>query len=106
MTPDRNTDTDAVPIACTLAPAELDDRKADTALIAKDALRSRQSIENGALLSFTADADTERRLREIVAAEAQCCAFLHMDLRRAGDELELEVTGPEDARPIIEELFA
>jgi hypothetical protein len=106
MTPDQNTDLSAVPIACTLSAAEFTGRKAETAEIARDALRSRRPIEHGSLLTFAADADTERQLRDIVAAEAQCCAFLRMDLRRAGEALELEVTGPDEARPIIEELFA
>ena len=35
-------------------------------------------------LTFAASVDTERRLRAIIAAEARCCAFLHMELR-AGD---------------------
>jgi hypothetical protein len=41
-----------------------------------------------------------------VAAERECCPFLTMDLRTAGDELVLEVTGPEAAAPIIAELLA
>jgi hypothetical protein len=106
MTPTTDTDIDAVPIVCTLPPAELNGRQADIALIAQNALLWRRPIEHGALLRFTADADTERQLREIVAAEAECCAFLSMDLRYADDALELEVTGPDVARPIIEELFA
>lgn len=106
MTPDPNTDLGVAPIACALSAREFADRKAQTAQIARYALRARQSTEHGCLLSFAADADTEAQLRDIVAAESRCCSFLQMDLRRSGETLELEVTGPDEARPIIEELFA
>lgn len=94
------------PIACTLTAAELAVRTDDTAALARRALRSRAPIPDGARLTFDAGEETERRLREIIAAEAQCCAFLHMELRRAEDELVLEITGPPGAKPIIAELFA
>jgi hypothetical protein len=41
-----------------------------------------------------------------MAAEACCCPFLSLELRRAGELLELEISGPDEARPIIAELFA
>jgi hypothetical protein len=42
----------------------------------------------------------------VIAAESSCCAFLSMALERSGDGLVLDITGPQDARPIIAELFA
>ena len=39
-------------------------------------------------------------------AEAECCPFLSLDLRRDGDALELTITGPDEAAPIIAGLFA
>jgi hypothetical protein len=42
----------------------------------------------------------------VIAAESSCCAFLRMDLRRTGDGLVLDIAGPQDARPVIAELFA
>jgi hypothetical protein len=61
---------------------------------------------HGTRLTFEAGAETERELREIVAAEARCCAFLRMDLKPGEDALILDVTGPAEAEPIIAELFA
>jgi hypothetical protein len=94
------------PIACTLSDAEYAERTQDSAALARRALRSRQPIPDGTRLTFEASVDTERELREIVAAEARCCAFLRMDLRAAEDALILEITGPAEAEPIIAELFA
>jgi hypothetical protein len=46
------------------------------------------------------------RLGGLVAAESACCPFLTLHFHAAGGRLVLEVTGPEAAAPIIEELFA
>jgi len=94
------------PIACTLNAADYTERTQGTAELARRALRSRQPILDGTRLTFEASADTERQLREIVAAEARCCAFLRMDLQLGADALTLDITGPAEAAPIIAELFA
>jgi hypothetical protein len=69
-------------------------------------LRSREQTADGERLVFADDPETEHELRAVIAAEASCCAFLRMDLTRAGDGLVLDIAGPRDARPIIRELFA
>ena len=94
------------PIACTLSAADYAARTEDTADLARRALRSRQPIPNGTRLTFEAGDDTERRLRDVIAAEAHCCAFLRMDLQPTADALILEITGPAGAQAIIAELFA
>jgi hypothetical protein len=94
------------PIACTLSTRDYAARTRETHELARRALVSREPIPDGARLTFEPGADTERELREIIAAEARCCAFLRMDLRPAADALVLEVTGPAEAEPIIAELFA
>ena len=48
----------------------------------------------------------ERRLRELIAAESSCCSFLSFSLERVDGELVLDVTGPPDARPVIDLFFA
>jgi hypothetical protein len=94
------------PIACTLTPAEFGARRAETAELARRALRSRRPVEHGARLRFAAEPATEAALAELIAAEAACCPFLAFDLRRAGGALDLTVTGPDAAAPVIAELFA
>ena len=94
------------PIACTLSAADYAARTQDIRELARHALRSRQPIPDGTRLTFEPGADTERQLRELVAAEARCCAFLRMDLRPAENVLVLDVTGPAEAEPIIAKLFA
>jgi hypothetical protein len=94
------------PIACTLTAAEYRGRTEDLSALAQRALRGREQTAHGERLMFVGDEDTERDLRAAIAAEASCCAFLRMELRRTEDGLVLDVAGPPDARPIIAALFA
>lgn len=94
------------PIACSLPPAGYRSRIADMRDLADRALLDRADVRAGQRLTFAAGHGVEDRLREIVAAEASCCAFLTFDVTRGADALTLTVTGPEDALPIIHELFA
>jgi len=84
----------------------LRERRAVIDQIAGAALRSRERIPGGARLMFTGSDDTELALRDLIAAEADCCPFLRFDLERGDDELRLDVTGPEEAQPMLAELFA
>jgi hypothetical protein len=97
--------TEPPPIACALPATDLAQRRADVAALAADALLERRPSAHGAVLTFAATASIERRLRDLIADEAECCPFLRMELRRLGAVLELDVTGPDDARPIIDELL-
>jgi hypothetical protein len=92
-------------IACTLNPGEYTDRTGQLAALATRGLRTRQPTPDGERLTFTDTEQTEHELRAAIAAESSCCAFLRMDLHRAGGVLVLDIAGPEDARPIIAELF-
>jgi hypothetical protein len=95
-----------LPIACTLAP---DRRTARLALIdglAADALLERTETGAGVHLLLRDTPEIERRVRELVAAESECCPFLDLRLGRAGGALVLDITGPADARPVIDEFFA
>jgi hypothetical protein len=94
------------PIACALSPGQYKDRAGELAALAARALRFREQTPDGERLIFTDGEDTERELRAVIAAESSCCAFLRMDLQRADESLVLDIAGPQDARPIIAELFA
>ena len=50
--------------------------------------------------------EIERRTRALVAAESRCCAFLEFDLGREDGDLVLDISGPADARPVIDMYFA
>ena len=94
------------PIACTLVPTELRDRTAHLAALAEGALRTRERTDHGERLTFERSDAMERELDAVVAAEASCCSFLRLDVQRHEDRLVLAITGPEEARPVIAQLFA
>ncbi len=93
------------PLACTLTADQLARRTAAISALARRALRARTRIPGGARLVFESDVATERELRALIAAEAACCPFLELDLQPTPEGLRLDVTGPGDARPLIEGLF-
>jgi hypothetical protein len=97
---------DSPPIACSLTAEDYRRRVADTGQVARDALRERRPIDGGARLTFEDTADSQQRLEAFVLAESTCCPFLSMNLDRQDGQLILDVTGPELAAPVIEELFA
>lgn len=94
------------PIACTLSPGQYKDRTGELAALGARALRARERTTDGERLTFTDTPEIERELRAVIAAESSCCAFLRMELHRTGDGLVLDIAGPQDARPVIAELFA
>jgi hypothetical protein len=94
------------PIACTLT---LDGMTARLALIdalSADGLLDRTPTDGGLRVRLRDTPNIEQRTHELIAAESRCCAFLDFGLGREGGHLVLDVTGPEDARPVIEMFFA
>jgi hypothetical protein len=94
------------PIACTLTPGRLAATTAALAALADDALLDRRRTPRGERLTFRRGGDVAARLPAVVAAERACCAFLTFELRREPDAFVLDITGAEEARPIIAALFA
>ncbi len=94
------------PISCGLSAQEYAARTGRTAELVRTSLRSREPVGRGQRMTFAGGDETERELRALVAAEALCCPFLRFDLARDGDELRIVVTGPDEAQPVIAQLFA
>jgi hypothetical protein len=92
------------PIACSLGTGDLKQRLAEIAEIGTDSLISREADGDRHLLRFRADADSRRRLEEIVAADAECCAFLDLALSEKDGELVLSIAAPKDAKTLADGL--
>jgi hypothetical protein len=95
-----------LPIACTLTPDGMTARLALIDALAADGLLDRTATDAGLRVRLRDTPEIERRTRELVAAESRCCAFLDFGLARDGDALVLDISGPEDARPVIDMFFA
>ena len=93
------------PLACTLTAAQMPERLAEIRAIGADALLSSEtSASRSALLRFRASSATRARLRALIAAEAECCAFLSFALADEADAVLLTISAPEGGEPIMQEL--
>ena len=92
-----------IPVACTLAGGELADRLASWASL-QPALRSVTRHDGALRVAFDAAAGA-RRLAELVAAEAACCAFVDWQLVSDGEELVVVITGSDTGVAAVAELF-
>ncbi len=90
-----------LPIACSLDADALQQRLDEVRAVGREALLGTAS---DGTLRFRATPATRARLEAIVAAEAECCAFLTLDLREADGELRLTLSAPEGAEPVAAEL--
>jgi hypothetical protein len=95
-----------IPIACTLSPNQMRDRMAFIDKLVSDALLDQHEIEGGVRSRFRDGPEVERRIRELVAAETSCCAFLSFAVGREDGEVWLDITGAPEAKPAIEQFFA
>ena len=91
------------PIACSLSATDLSARLAEMKRLGQDALLS---VDGAGTLRFRADGDTKARLEAIVAAEAECCPFLDMDLREEAGALVLEIRPPQGAEPVVADMVS
>ena len=100
----RRRDASPAPqIACTLAPAERPGRAEDWRRLLGQA-RAGGPIDGG--LVFLLPPGLAGRAAELAAAEQQCCEFFEFTLHLAARELRLEMRAPEDALPMLAEVFA
>jgi hypothetical protein len=95
-----------LPIACTLTADDMTARVALIDALTADGLLERTTTDAGLRVRLRDTPEIERRTRELVAAESRCCAFLDFDLGRKDGDLVLDISGPEDARPVIDLFFA
>ena len=93
-----------LPIACTLTATELPERLAEMAELGRAALLEATASGRRAELRFAAGAGVRDRIDAIVAAEAQCCAFLTMSVTEDADTVVLVIDAPEGAEPVVSEL--
>jgi hypothetical protein len=94
--------TAAKPIACSLEGSDLQLRLDEIAGVGADSLIDRDTENGRHRLRFRSDPRTRRRLEEIVAAEAECCSFLDLELAEQGSDLVLTMTAPEGGQLVAD----
>jgi hypothetical protein len=98
--------TDPKPTACSLGASDLQARLAAIAEAGAAGLITHDEDAGRHTLRFRPDPTTRCRLDEIVAAEAECCSFLDLDLAERDGELVLTLAAPKDGQPIADALAA
>jgi hypothetical protein len=94
-----------MPIACTLGPAQMEQRGEDIRALGQAALLDAVVGERHATLRFRPGPDIRRRVKAIVTAESDCCAFLDFALTVDGaDATLLKIEAPEGGEAIVREL--
>jgi hypothetical protein len=97
----------SLPIACRLAPAQLNDRRARWAELARRALRSRAQVPQGVRLRFDDEPGAAGELEDLVDLERSCCAFAGWTIVRRPGGVILTVTAQDEMGiEAVRELFA
>lgn len=92
-------------IMCSLSERELGDRRRGSLAQLVASASERRFLEDGAILAFSAPDDVLPLILQVVAAERQCCRFLHFQLTfEAGlGPLIVEISGPPGTRQFLQE---
>ena len=95
------------PIVCSLTESELRERRQTILDSIRQAAIDVTPIPGGYVSHFPARSEMLSELSRLVDLERQCCRFLTFKIVvEAGEQpIRLEVTGPPDAKPMIEDLF-
>ena len=93
----------ALAVACTLGASDFKERVVGIRdLASRHLLSSRREL---LVLHLTYEAEALPQVRDLVAKESDCCAFLNFELR-VGEQVELTITAPQGAALAADELFA
>jgi hypothetical protein len=95
-----------LPVVCSLEAADLQTRLAEIADLGAEALLGGAMRDHTHLLRFRSAPSVRRRLEKVIAAEAECCAFLDLALDEQGGDLVLTISAPEAGQPTADALAA
>ena len=84
------------PVACTLRPAQVADRREAWRRLIDGWLLHREPTDQGVVLTFRADPGVADAARELAALEAECCAWMSIDVEDS-DTITMSVRSPETA---------
>ena len=81
-------------LACSLSGSELGDRVREWQQIASRAT-SRRVEETCIVSTYPRDEQLLKQLRDLIAAEAECCSFMRFDVQERPDEVVVRLSVPE-----------
>ena len=93
-------------IACSLGAEDLRRRLSAIRTLGEVALLDVKTRPDGATLSFRKTERVRHELSSIVEAEAECCSFLELAIHADEERLNLDISAPPEAMPIVRDLTA
>jgi hypothetical protein len=94
------------PIACSLDAGDLRTQEQRWAELVRRAGTDRVATADGVTLTFRADEDIERELRELVAVETECCAWARWEVRADEDRaLVMRASAAADGVAVLQSMF-
>ena len=95
-----------LPIACTLSATDLRARAEELRALGGDGLLDASEDGGRAVLRFRPDPSIRERVEAVVAAESECCAFLHFEVEHGDDATVLTISAPNGGAEMAHELAA
>jgi hypothetical protein len=97
-----------LPVACTLSPADLAERRTGALGALAAAVLERRELTDGWALRFAPDPGRIPELARVMELERVCCPFLRFRLtvEPGHGAVWLELTGPAGSREFLAELLA
>jgi len=93
-----------LPIACSLSATELPMRLEEIADLGRTALLDVRDDGRRVRLRFATGPGVHERVDAIVAAEAECCAFLTIDVAEEPDAIVVTIDAPAGGELVLAEL--
>lgn len=85
------------PILCRLPPADRAQRTADFRALFSGGLLGREQSSGRVRWTLHARPGVEEESRRLAALEERCCDGIHFEIRREGDEVRWDISGPSAA---------
>ena len=92
------------PVACTLSPRDLADRRREIDDLARAALVSSTRLPGVVRLVYRRSDAVETAVRSLIERERECCSFLEFGLIVEADLLVLDVSGAPEADAVLDSI--
>ena len=99
---------DSLPVACSLSPSELQERRLTVLQKFRRAVSEAQEIENGFIYRLPANGAVLKELADLVELEHKCCPFLRFTItvEPADGPVFLEISGLEGTKEFLAQTFS
>lgn len=96
-----------LPVACSLMPAELQERRLEVLSKIRGAVSEVTELKDGFRYQFASEGALIAELANLIQLEHQCCPFLtfHLTVEPEDGAILFEMTGPEGTKEFLEGVF-